>query len=205
MAALTYTLAKLRAVNRMLRAINALPVTALDSTGTFPSATYGMSQAARAEEILDDTMVTVLSRGWEENTARGVTLSESGNAIAVPVTTLRIIPAGKDQHRSLGIVASTSTLYDLNADTATFATGSTVCVDRIFWKAFADCTPALQDAITNEACEVFQRRYRGNPEQDAWLGIERLKTDSLLRKPTGTAAINTTPEIPPMNMATKPQ
>lgn len=84
-------LTEVQAVNRLLRAINQNPVTLLDLSGV-----AGTSIQARAQEVLEETLLTKLIAGLEENTINtilnpdlavtGGTLS-SVTAVAAPVVT----------------------------------------------------------------------------------------------------------------------
>jgi hypothetical protein len=99
---------------------------------------------------------------------------------AILLLALRVVPVGKDAHRSFGL--NGDALYDLNADSATF--GAAVTVDRIFTKTFVNCSPALKETIVGEAAVIFQRRYRGSPLQDAALQQEAAKAQMIAGKPT---------------------
>lgn len=184
-------LTTLQAVNRLLRAINTPPVSALDGAGV-----NGSSIHARAQEVLEDTKVTVLMRGYAENTVKE-TLTPVSNAITVPANTLRIMSYGADDYRTFDLQGDS--LFDVDRNTTNFGT-TPVSVRRIFTKAFEDCSPALKELITNEAAAIFQNRQRGNPEQDQALQTERAKVEVVAPKPRTPMAdvrVNPVPIIAP--------
>lgn len=169
-------LTKIQAVNRLLRAVNEGPVTALD--------TGGPSIVARAEEVLDDARIAYLTRGWkQENVQRCARLTPSGNPATVSLTSsaLRVRGAGPHEHRSFQI--RTQKLFDLDNYTNEFNTtvDPTVYVDIAHNVEWDDLSPGMKEAITDEAAVHMQRDYRGSPERDAGLQQRLAKTESLIR------------------------
>ena len=77
-------LTEVQAVNRLLRAINQNPVAALDGSGT-----AGTSIQARAQEVLEETLLTKLIAGLEENTINTVLYTD----VATTAGTLTAITA----------------------------------------------------------------------------------------------------------------
>src|SRR5688500_12696324 len=110
-------LTKLDAVNAMLEAIDAEPVSALD--------TGGASIQAKAERILDRVCQQAQSWGWPDNAIKTKKSTSSGSTITLPVDTLRIASAGPAQHRNL--VLKGDKLYD--ADTDALVTAGDVFLD----------------------------------------------------------------------------
>jgi len=113
--------------------------------------------------------------------------------ITVPSNTLRIIGTGSDSYRTFHFDSTNNVLIDIDRagtqyfeypvnvklifNPGTFGSGSTAST------AFENLTPASKEAITNEAAMIFQRRFRGSPEQDGWLEGERVKTEVVVPKP----------------------
>lgn len=162
-------LTMLAAVNRLLRSVNVLPVSALD--------TGGSSMQARAESVLQETNINIQSRGLNSNTVRARDYTPVSNEIQVASSVLMVRSAGKDQHRTLTLRGDK--VYDLDGDTATF--NAAVCLDVVKLVAFEDLPPADKEHIANEATIEFQRVWRGSPDQDAFRRDNAAKTAPFVR------------------------
>ena len=169
-------LAKLDAVNRMLRAVNELPFAALDTGGT--------SIAARAEETLDIVTSEILSRGFDENTVYCEVLTHSAGIFTVASDTLFVRPAGRDQWRKLTLRGDK--VWNLTTGSNSWTgVATTLDVDRIYAVAFVDMSPRLKIFITKWATMIFQREYRGSGELHALLA-----SDAFLSELAATRAMN---------------
>lgn len=165
-------LTKLLAVNRMLRAINSLPVTALDPGGS--------SLQARAEELLDDVNRTIQGRGMYSNTARSRTYTPVAGAIVVGSDVLKVKAAGADGHRNFTLRGDS--LYDLDADSATFTAAVQIDVTKLI--SFESLSPEDKEYITSEAVAEFQRRWRGSPDQDRYNQENVAKASAYVKNPS---------------------
>lgn len=115
-------LTKLQAVNLILAPIGSDRVTALASTGSWPSKSYQTDPAGYAEELLDVVSNEVQSQGPYANTARNkkYTVASPGN-ITFASTVVRVTPCGPNENDP--IVLRADKAYDLRNDTDTFAAG----------------------------------------------------------------------------------
>lgn len=188
--------ARLNAVNEIARACGEMRFGALDSSGSWPSKTYGSSFAGEAEHVLDRTTTSVLSRGWQCNTVRckKTTLGAPGTiAMAAPI--LRCIPAGPNQFRNWTF--RNALAYDLEGDTGTFAAGD-YFFDIITDHDFDTLPTDVQDLIIKEAKAELQGKMKGNPQTQAIIGEERAKAElgAMRPKDVGTAMpINARPMV----------
>lgn len=186
------SVSKLEAVNEVLEAIGEWPAAALDSSGTYPSATYGASLAGRAEQFLDRESRRVQSEGWAENTTPAYTFTADSSGIvdltASGVTNglnclrvLSVAAAGPDGHRTLMLRGDSGTakIYDNNKNTFAVTTnaGSVVC-DVVVELAFDDISPRLKDVIIGNTKVHLQRRLNGSQTADGFLITEAAKMDN---------------------------
>ncbi len=164
-------LTKIQAVNRLLRTVNELPTAVLE--------TGGASIISRAEEVLEDSRVAFLTRGWkQENIERAAVKSPSGSPLQIQLATtaLRIRGAGRDENRSFQIRGGY--VFDMDAYTSTISTDVTLDIAHdVEWD---DLSPGMKEAITDEAAVHFQRDYRGSPERDAGLQQRLAKAEQLV-------------------------
>ena len=167
----TLGLTKLQAVNRILRAIDELPVAALDPGGA--------SIAARAEEVLDDVRQDILVRGYYHNVVKCqavVPALDAGQYKAtVPSNVLKVRSAGPNQHRNITLLGDL--LYDLDRASIDFLSTATVYVDMWLNVAFESMSPDLKSFVANEAATVMQRRWKGSGESDSFLKEETIKSE----------------------------
>lgn len=177
----TSGLQKLEAVNEMLECKNEARAAALDSSGSWPTLTYGNSSAGLAEYMLDRVSRRMQSYGWPDNTNYGQRYTPSGSPfkVALANTVLWLRGAGRDAYRNLTIrgVSGTSYIWDVDRRTNEYADATVIEVDEIVWLDFDNLQPRTKDVVAAAAAVIFQRRTRGSPEHDAYLGEERLIAD----------------------------
>ncbi len=191
---------KLLGVNRILRANLRPPVSALDAGGA-----GGTSDAARAQEILEEVSLTVQIRGLHENTVfcKANTLDGSGK-LTIGSDTLSLKGAGPQQRRDYAL--RSDKVYDQEADTDVLgAAAGTIYLDIIRYMDFETLDPANKEFIANEAAIVYQRRWRGNPEQDAALTQEAAKTELFAKKPRPSPNTGIINPFGVLNQPTQPQ
>jgi len=174
-------LSKLEAVNAMLESIGQARFSALDSSGSWPTKTYTASIVSTAEYILDRASRMVQGRGWKFNTVKckSYTIGAPG-AVTFGTNVLAATPAGPNQFRNWAIRGDAA--YDLEGDTATFAAG-TYYFDIVTLHDFELCPPDCKDLILNEAMQILQRRYKGDPESDRMIAEERAKAEIRAERP----------------------
>lgn len=183
---------KLIAVNRMLRSINTTRVAALDTGGT--------SIQAFAEDVLDEITTQALVRGGDELWVPGKVLTPSAGSITLDSQVLAVRGSGKDIHRAFSIRGDK--LWDMAANLDAGVAAVTVMVDLVYATDFVDLPPKIKESIVNEACQVFQRRYKGSPQADAWLGEELNRTQSASAAPSTPTKIN--PAVNPVSVSMIP-
>lgn len=170
----TLGLTKLEAVNRMLRSVNQLPVAALDTAGT--------SIAAFAEQVLDEASTAYQARGLDENTVYGKAYTANGSGI-VTVASGVLNVKGSGPQANKRVTLRSDVVWNLSDDTNNWGNGATIYLDVITEVTFVDLTPASKEAIANEATVIFQRRYRGSPDQDGYTQQEAMKAGFLVAQP----------------------
>lgn len=118
----TYT--RLQLVNQILTKAKTAKVSALSSSGSWPTKTYNDDEAGRAEELLDVHATAVLEAGWVYNTRNfQITLASPGT-ITLPTNTIRCWPVGRDENRNWHKENNTSLVYDSENATTTFPAGT---------------------------------------------------------------------------------
>jgi hypothetical protein len=116
---------RLQLVNKMLRACGHLPVSALDSTGSWPSKTYGTSDAGQAELYLDMSTRDTLAREWRQTSRVFVqTISGSPATITAPTNAIFLRPLGRDENRNWYLQNGSGLIYNAEDSTTTFAVGT---------------------------------------------------------------------------------
>ena len=186
---------KLAAVNQVIWTDGQLPVSALDSSGSWPSKTYNTSDAGLGERILDQVAWEVQSEGWAHNVVRSKKYTTAGGAITFAASVIRAVPAGPSQFKNIGMRAGAA--YDLEADTGTFAAGDyffdiTSAID------FADCDETVKLIIMHRARERYQQMKRGDPIRDAFIKGNRNDSDVFANRPklsTNAAQVNPAPRM----------
>lgn len=115
---------KLVLVNKMLRACGHLPVSALDSTGSWPSKTYGTSDAGQAELYLDTATRNTLAREWRQTGRVVVSTIGSPGTITAPTNAIFVRPIGRDERRNWYLQNGTALIYNAEDSTTTFPAGT---------------------------------------------------------------------------------
>lgn len=192
-----FGLAKLEAVNLILETNQIKRVSALDSAGSWPSKTYGASDAGHAEFTLDMISRRVQARGLGCNTVRSKKFTLGGSGpITLGANTLAIVPAGPTQFKNHGI--RNDAVYDLEGDTATLAAGD-YFYDVITALDFESLDPLSKEMIVDETKLYYQRRTRGDQLQDQFNENDRQKTELFAVRPKpsqNSRNINQIPVIP---------
>lgn len=164
-------LTKLEAVNRILRVINEWPVSALD--------TGGASIQGRAEQVLDEMNTAFQAAGLEENTIynKSYTADGSGN-VTVAAGVLNV------SHLNRRVALRGDQVYNLSDNTANWGAGATVLLNVVEEIAFESLPPATKEVVCREAEIQFQQRWRGSPQQNQYLMVDRAKFGSFTKPPT---------------------
>jgi len=186
---------RLQAVNEIARACGEERFSALDSSGSWPSKSYGTSFAGEAEFILDMTTTAILSRGWECNTvfAKKYTLGSSG-PLTFASNVLYARTAGPTQRRNY--VFRNGAGYDLEGDTATFAAGD-YFFDILTDHDFSTLPTDIQVLIIREAKAEAQGKIKGDPNRQALIAEEVAKAEVSAARPIGlnSRPMNTQPLV----------
>lgn len=194
-----FGLSKLEAVNLILETNQIKRVSALDSSGSWPSKSYGVSDAGHAEWILDVIGRRRMIAGTANNVIRkSYTLGAPG-AITLDANTMKIKPIGliEKEHHTI----RDDKVYDSWNGTTTLAAG-TYTYEQTMAVDFESLEPAFKEAIVDEAKQYYQRRTRGDQLQDAFNENDRQKTDANVMRPK-VAYLPTPP--PPTSVQQAPQ
>jgi hypothetical protein len=114
---------KLDAINSMLERVWESPVSSLD--------TPGVSSVAAAKRILDNTIRSVLSRGWTFNVEHDVTLArDADNKIPVPANAIEVDSYGDD--KDTDVVVREGFLYNRTDHTFVFTKNLKVTIKYLF-------------------------------------------------------------------------
>jgi hypothetical protein len=157
-------LTELEAVNEILRSIGETPVQGLDS---------GQQDAEQAAEVLHQVSRRIQAQGWYSNTRRGVVLTKNfTNQFPLGVNVLKVDTVNPRDRSEAGnqtnskqynavmrreAAGSKFILYDLNNNTETWATPTTLTIDVVEFLPFNDLTPLLQTYIHFAAGHRFQK------------------------------------------------
>lgn len=143
---------KLDAVNQMLESVWELPVSTLIGSAS--------GAVAMAKRVLDQTCISVQTRGWAFNTEDNFVLSPdtSGN-INVPSTALEVDPSGVDC--DVDAVVRGTRLYDRENHTFTFT--KPVNCRIISLLDFEDLPQAARFYIATMAARSFYNKYKELP------------------------------------------
>mgnify|MGYP000573713527 CR=1 FL=1 len=175
-----YGISKLQAVNLILETNQIKRVSALDSTGSWPSKTYGASDAGHAEWILDVTAERRMIAGTLNNVIRKSYVLAANGAITLDANTMKIKPIGLIEKEHYTI--RDDKVYDAWNGTTTLAAG-TYTFEQTMAVDFESLEPALKHAIVDEAKLYYQRRTRGDQLQDLFNENDRQKTDANVMRP----------------------
>lgn len=151
-------LTKLDAVNIVLNAIGEAPVSSLTS---------GLPDAEAAELKIDATLTEVLSKGWQQNIDKEITMSrDANNEIVVPAQYLRVDTVGIDYDINVTIRKQSGKrkLFDIKKYRYTFDKDLTV--DAIISLEFDALNFELQNYIAYRAARKFQESSMGSVALD---------------------------------------
>lgn len=174
---------KVDLISQIMVAVGLRPIAVLDTDGTSPQ--------ADAERILDWETKAAMLEGFFGNKKMCKAFIPSANQVALDSRVVAIKASGPSQNRNFDIRLNTTTLqvYDLDAESFTIATdGGTgaIFLDLTYEVDIATVGVYMQLAIMKRAAQVFQRRFKGNPETDAELAEERLRADALVDRSSGS-------------------
>lgn len=200
----TAGLSSLEAVNEMLESVSEGAASALDSTGAFPTKSFGSSIVGQAESVLTRTSRRIQAMGWPENTDLFTTVTpalESGEyRVQLAATDLWIRASGSSGYRNLTMrgYSTTTYLYDMDRRSRDFLSTATVMIDKVIWLDFDLLQPRTKDLIVAAAATILQRRRRGSPDHDAFLKEEQMIADlvaSRIDLRLSLPPINPTPQL----------
>lgn len=151
MQALSLT-TELEAVNIMLGTIGESPVNSLASAES-------TVDVATARQILRETLMAVLARGWQFNTELSWSLSpNTSGELQIPGNCLQIDSTGVSKW--VDVVQRGGRLYDRVNHTYVF--GGPLVVDMIILLEFTEIPQAARQYIAVRASRVFQARMLGS-------------------------------------------
>lgn len=164
---------KLEAVNRMLKAINERPVSALNS---------GVPDAESAVSALDEVTKDVLAKGWQCNTDYNFRFVPNPDGLIVlPDTAYRIDATGQSAALSIAVRRYNGHACIYNVDKQTYLWTGPVWADVVWEMAFEDLTHELQAFITYKAARRFQKgsvqsvaidKLLKELEDEAWAALQ---------------------------------
>jgi hypothetical protein len=139
---------KLDAVNQMLEAVWESPVSTLEVSG--------IGSVALAKRVLDESLRSILSRGWHFNTDLDITLTPDVNGeMSLPANTLRVDTYGVDKDRD---VAHRGTrLYD--RDNHTYVFTQALQAEIVYLLDFEECPQCVRTYVTLMAERVFKDKF----------------------------------------------
>lgn len=148
---------ELDAVNTCLGSIGEAPVSSL--TGTLPQ------DVTVARAILTRERRSVLSKGWNFNSEREVTVALNGSGYAViPTTTLKVELTYADS--SIDVVQRGIRLYDKKNHTYVFT--KTLKMDFVYLLSWDDLPEQARAYLAMKAARIFQASTMGAPELDGY-------------------------------------
>ena len=169
--ALAQRLDKLGAVNLMLSAAGEQKVSTLVDDG--------INDTDVAQQVLDETIIEVLSMGWDCNRVVKTFLPDTTGKIAISPNYLRVDGYGNDYRRRLTVRGDH--LYDLDNDTDQF-TGTSVQLEIIQNLNFTDLPSPLRFYIARAAATIYQSQTKADPDMDSILRFQEQKAYEMIRK-----------------------
>lgn len=160
---LAETLSKLNAVNLMLAAAGDSKVSTLISDGE--------NDTEVAQQVLNESIIEVLTDGWDFNTVKKTLSPTSDGNIIVSSNYLRV--DGEDGNYRDRFTVRSNLLYDLEEDTNVFTADVVVVVTQNI--AWDDIPSAVRYYIARYAARVYQNRVLGDPATDQILAQEELR------------------------------
>lgn len=160
---LAQPLDKLGAVNLMLAGSGEQKVNTLVDDG--------INDTDLAQQILDETIIEVLSDGWTFNQVVKEFQFTTDGFIQISPNYLRVDGAKQDWGRQFTV--RDKKLYDLDEDTNIFT--ENVCLLVTQNLAFEDIPSPFRFYIARAAARIYQAQSRGDVDQDQILRAEELR------------------------------
>ncbi len=144
---------ELQAINTILSIIGEAPVSSITTN-------IG-SDVSIAKQILDESSVTMQSKGWNFNTEESYSLvRDTNNKIPVPTNAIWVTTRSPDSSKK--VIIRDGFLYDKENHTYVFADG--IKVDMIILLPFTELPEFARRYIVTIAGRRFQARYLGSKE-----------------------------------------
>lgn len=173
---LAQTLSKLNAINLMLAAAGESKVSTLISDGE--------NDTEVAQQVLDESIVEVLTDGWDFNTVKKTIGPTTQGQIVITDNYLRV--DGEDANYRDRLSVRSNKLYNLDDDTDVFTDSVTIVVTQnLEWD---DIPSAVRYYIARYAARVYQNRVLGDPATDQILAQEELRAWERCKKHDSKAA-----------------
>lgn len=153
MATQITTTTELQAINTILSIIGEAPVSSITTN-------IG-SDVSIAKQILDESSVTVQSKGWNFNTEESYSLPlDSNNKIPVPTNAIWVTTRLGDSTKK--VIIRDGFLYD--KENHTYIHNDSIKVDMIILLPFTELPEFARRYIVTVAGRRFQARYLGSKE-----------------------------------------
>lgn len=161
-------LSKLDAVNRMLTA------SGLDKVSTLTQ--NGVNDATQAEDILDDSIREIQSKGMNFNTEVKKFYPDTDSKIALTDNIFSLTPWSTDSGRRL--VQRGNYLYDVDENRFTFPNDTYVYLKVVYEFDFEDLPNDIQYWIADHAARQFQMQTIMSREMDAYLSERLMRSEA---------------------------
>ena len=144
---------ELQAINTILSIIGEAPVSSITTN-------IG-SDVSIAKQILDESSVTMQSKGWNFNTEESYSLAlDSNNKIPVPTNAIWVTTRSPDSTKK--VIIRDGFLYD--KENHTYTHSDSIKVDMIILLPFTELPEFARRYIVTIAGRRFQARYLGSKE-----------------------------------------
>lgn len=162
---------KLEAINVMLQAIGEAPVADIEDTGN--------ADVVSALDVLSEIRVSVLTRGWYENTIEESTLSLTvDNKIPTPSNVLRLVPI--DNSSDVKATIRGDFLFDVENNTNIFDAALKVkLIQDLPWE---DLPEHLQHFIKVRAARTLVQRDLGDGVETRFTAQDEARAEAEARK-----------------------
>lgn len=160
---------KLQMVNYVLKYCRHAPVSALDSTGSWPSKTYGTSDAGQVESLIDMLAETIIARGWQCTSRFYSTTLGSPGTITFPTNTVNAVPVGKHINRYWHKENNTLLAYDAELATTNFPADSYQFQIQVAVEPHTLSDPQLVMLIQREAAREYNSMIATDQRIDSFL------------------------------------
>lgn len=162
---------RLDAVNVILTSCGESPVSSLSGS---------TADAANADVILGETLLSVQSKGWHFNTESDVPLTPDGDGfIALPSNCLRI-DADPVEYSSIDIVQRGLRLYDRTARSYVFT--APIKAEIVYALPFEELPEAARRYISIRASRIFHDRFVGSETEHAFSEKDELEARASLNE-----------------------